>query len=516
MLALEVNQKFADSFAAAFGQLTKIDRESDLEAWGRVYCPHYFTSPSSDLHKWFGQRLSRMHDERGTKLVVEGPRGSAKSTYAVTLDVLFAACEQREMYINIFADSGDQARRHLESVARELSVNPKIQDRYPDAARCGSWNKSRLELANGCVIECAGSEAAVRGRRSGERRPSHIVLDDPESDDSVYSSITRERVRDWFMRGVLNLGDPETNYVVVGTRVHSDCLTAFLSRQPGWEHKVFKAIVEWPEDMALWAEWETLLGDPMDEARNEKALEFYQMHRLAMDKGAAVLWPDHESLYSLMVMRAMNGHAAFAAEKMNDPVDPSKCEWSPDNFSDPSKWFKDWPTGLLAECTALDPSKGKTDHTGDYQAMCRVGVDANHELWVECEAGHVPSDEMVDKFVTFSRDANCAVIEADCWQELLQKDVKEAAKKQGVLTPFEPILTQGVPKAMRVRRLGPYITRGRVHYRKNSGTNLLVKQLQEFPNGEHDDGPDSFEMALRSLARFTGSKSRNFAKGGFF
>ena len=94
--------------------------------------------------------------------------------------------------------------------------------------------------------------------------------------------------------------------------------------------------------------------------------------------------------------------------------------------------------------------------------------------------------------------------------------MKEAAKKQSCMTPFEPILTHGVPKTMRVRRLGPYITRGRVHWRKNQGTNLLVKQLQEFPNGEHDDCPDAMEQALRTLARFIGQRSRTFARGGFF
>jgi hypothetical protein len=32
------------------------------------------------------------------------------------------------------------------------------------------------------------------------------------------------------------------------------------------------------------------------------------------------------------------------------------------------------------------------------------------------------------------------------------------------------------------------------------GTRLLVEQLKEFPAGEHDDGPDALEMAIRLAA----------------
>jgi phage terminase large subunit-like protein len=33
--------------------------------------------------------------------------------------------------------------------------------------------------------------------------------------------------------------------------------------------------------------------------------------------------------------------------------------------------------------------------------------------------------------------------------------------------------------------------------RGSPGCQLLIKQLQEFPNGDHDDGPDVLEQAMR-------------------
>jgi hypothetical protein len=37
-----------------------------------------------------------------------------------------------------------------------------------------------------------------------------------------------------------------------------------------------------------------------------------------------------------------------------------------------------------------------------------------------------------------------------------------------------------------------------VRYKRGSpGTQMLLNQLKDFPLGDHDDGPDAFEMALR-------------------
>ena len=45
-----------------------------------------------------------------------------------------------------------------------------------------------------------------------------------------------------------------------------------------------------------------------------------------MTAAEAVLWPQREPLYDLMVLRATVGAAAFGSEKQNYPVDPSACE----------------------------------------------------------------------------------------------------------------------------------------------------------------------------------------------
>jgi predicted phage terminase large subunit-like protein len=56
-------------------------------------------------------------------------------------------------------------------------------------------------------------------------------------------------------------------------------------------------------------------------------------------------------------------------------------------------------------------------------------------------------------------------------------------------------------KVVRIRTLTPFLARGIMRFKGDSpGARLLVDQLRDFPLGDHDDGPDSLEMAVRLLA----------------
>jgi hypothetical protein len=55
-------------------------------------------------------------------------------------------------------------------------------------------------------------------------------------------------------------------------------------------------------------------------------------------------------------------------------------------------------------------------------------------------------------------------------------------------------------KEVRIRRLGTYLAQRLFRFKRRSpGTALLVQQLQDFPVGDYDDGPDALEMDLRTM-----------------
>lgn len=500
----DLKPKFFESmYSAALKVSRKLSgrtaRTTDLVAWGRQALPHYFTKPSSLQHKWLGARLVIAAMDRGAKLDIEGPRGSAKSTYISTIYPLWAACEKLEEYVIIAADTSGQAQKYLEAIATELLNNPWLASKYPEACGEGTtWNKSCIVLRNGVRIEAVGSGKKIRGRRSAQRRPTCIIVDDAEGDDAAYSRVKRTRIRDWFTKAILNLGDENTNYFVGGTRVHAECLTSHLSTMGGWEHKMFKAIITWPERMDLWGEWENVFNALDDRSREQKARAFYDENQVDMDRGAKLLWPEHESLYLLMCKRATDGYSSFESEKQNNPIDPSKCEWGPDYFKNPDIYFDEWPEDMECKTSSLDASKGIQDETADFQAMIDIGLK-DGDVYIDSDLSRRPLDQMCCEYVAriTLHGSDVAVCEDNQFQELLIDDLEQAARLVNCPVPIDG-MTNTQKKILRIRRLGPFITRQRLKFKRNSkGNAILIKQLSEFPHSDHDDGPDALEMAMR-------------------
>jgi len=273
-------------------------------------------------------------------------------------------------------------------------------------------------------------------------------------------------------------------------------------RLPGWKRLPFKSVIAWPNRMDLWDKWESILNDnSRSQATAESAAKlFYIVNEVEMTQGSEVLWPELESLYDLMFQRASEGHQSFESEKQNNPIDPSKCEWSPSNFEGDDIYFDEWPEDTVVKVMALDPSKGKKDKGGDYQAHIQLAVDSKGILYVDADLKHQPIKEMVAAFVETGRlfQPDVAVCEMEQFQELLLPEIEEAAAGRKLLMPVEGIDTEKVPKTMRIRRLSPYITRRRIKYRRRSaGIPILLRHMSDFPNGDYDDGPDALEMAVR-------------------
>ncbi len=468
--------------------------------WARTYLPHYFTRPPSAMHVWLAEQFDQMEHKRGGKLNVIGPRGSAKSTLASLAWPLRLAVEGREPYIWLVSDTRDQAHAHLEHLQAELADNPRLAADYPQAvARFPVWRKGAVQLANGVRIEAFGTGQRIRGRRRRASRPTLIVCDDLQNDQHIVSATQREWTQRWFHGALMGAGTRHTNVVQVATALHRDALALVLHRTPGWISRIFRAIERWPENMQLWESWEAIYADPDLPNAAAQARAFYEQHRQQLDAGAIVLWPEVQDLYALMCQRAERGRAAFEREQQGSPLNPDECEW-PEAYFDPGLAFECWPRDLIVKTMALDPSKGRDARRGDYSAYVLLGIDRQGLIYLDADLARRPTPQMVADgvrlWLQFRPDA--FGIEEQQYHDLLAAEFAAAFAAAG-MPSFQPqALVNRVPKVVRIRRLGPYLAGRRVRFKSRSaGSALLVNQLQDFPLGDHDDGPDAAEMALR-------------------
>lgn len=479
-----------------------------LLSWGQFWLSSYFRLPPSRMHRWLSDELDRFDAQRGSKLNVLGPRGSAKSTLGTLAYVLRCAVEGREPYIWIVSDTIGQARTHLAHVKAELEDNSLLAAYYPRSTGRGRvWRSDAIELPNGTVVEAYSTGQRLRGRRRRQHRPSLIVCDDLQNDKHISSTMQRMASRDWFHGALLKAGDRETNVVNFATALHRDALALELHRAAGWRSRLFKSIEEWPERLDLWETWEEHYLDAEDPDAAEYARLFFEERRAEMLSGARLLWPEHESLYALMTMRVDEGRAAFEREKQNSPIDPSKCEW-PEEYFGHHLWFDKWPSDLTVKVVALDPSKGGDARHGDYSAYVMLGIDRHDVLYVEADMDRRPTPTMVADGVRiihrFAPDG--FGIETNQYQDLLIEEFQRAFQEHKVRKMIPRRIDNYLNKNVRIRRIGPYLAQKRIRFLvKGTATKLLVDQLRDFPLGSHDDGPDALEMAIRLVETLTGT-----------
>jgi predicted phage terminase large subunit-like protein len=488
----------------------------DLLAWGAKYLLAHFSRPPSNMHRWLARKIDTMRNTRGMKINLLGPRGGAKSTIGTLAFPLREVVEGREPYIWIVSDTKHQACVHLENIKTELLENSLLAEDYPQAAGRGRvWRNNAIVLRNGATIEAFGTGQRIRGRRRREHRPTLIICDDLQNDGHILSAVQRGHSRDWFHGMLMKAGTTRTNVVNLATALHREALAMELHETPGWTSRIFKAVMGWPENMSLWHEWESIYVDIANPHYKTAARKLYEHNREEMDRGATLLWPEEEDLYSLMCMRAEGGHTAFEREKQNSPINPDLCEW-PESYFDESIWFDDWPAQLVVKTLALDPSKGGDARRGDYSAFVMLGVDRQGSVYIEADLKRRPTPQIVADGVELYRRFRPDIfgVEANQFQDLLAGEFEAEFRRQGILGARPWPVENRTNKLVRIRRLGPYLSSRRLRFKNDSpATRLLVEQLQEFPIGDHDDGPDAAEMALRLAAELLAGRGAKDALG---
>ncbi len=473
-------------------RLAKVeDKETGFRFFVETYLPHYVKGDASLFHeaafKRFPEIIHGMEDERrkGAKDCFVAPRGSSKSTHLSLGGALYVICLGLEHYILEICDVYSQAALLIEAIKSELTTNPRLAHDFPQATGAGRvWREGEIVTKNDIRVEGIGALQKVRGRRHGPNRPGLVFLDDLENDDNVRSPEQRKKLEAWIDKAVSEVGPPDGSLriIYVGTILHFDAVLARKSKSPAWQVTKFQAIMSWPDNMELWEAFEEHYHNDGPDA----AKAFYRANKAEMDKGAVVNWPSMQPLVMLMLKRA-ESHSAFATEYQNKPI----SENNP--FGKKLYWVQRHP-GLL-HFGAIDPSLGKRSKGRDPSAILIGGIDPRSGVMDVLEASirkRLP-DIIISDTIALQRDYACHLwfVEAVQFQEFLRTSLMKEAAKEHVALPAMPV-TPHADKDLRIERLQPPIAQGLIRLNRNHTT--LIDQLEQWPNADHDDGPDCLDM----------------------
>jgi predicted phage terminase large subunit-like protein len=482
--------------------------KTDFGFFCKTYFPHRGRAKHSSFHEWTFKRGQEIADgPGGAREAIAAPRGNAKSTFWTELFPLWSVITKRRRYPLILSDAIEVAAMMLEGIKTELLDNPRLAHDFPEAVGQGPvWQVGVIVTVNGTKIQCGGAGKRIRGARHGSQRPDLVILDDIENDENVASPAQRDKREAWIDRAVEPLGPPDgsMDMIYVGTVLHVDSVLKRKLINPAWNATTFKAIIQWPDRMDLWDQWEELYRNRGREA----ASAFLADNREAMHQGAEVLWPAVQTLEKLMVIRFRVG-ASFGSEYQNEPTDGDATFQHVQFWADRAAILREW-----AHFGAVDPSLGGRNKGRDPSAILVGAKDVGTGRLFVLEAAirrRVP-DRIINDVIALQDAYRCVkwAVEAIQFQEFLRQVLLTRSVERGIPVPAMAVKPH-TDKVLRIESLQPYVDAGLILFHASHTT--LREQLINFPNADHDDGPDCLEM-LWQLAMGVGVAAGANAGGG--
>jgi len=321
--------------------------------------------------------------------------------------------------------------------------------------------------------------SGVGGPITGKGADLLIVDDAIKNAQEALSGRHRQKVWDWFASTALTRLEPGGKVIIVMTRWHEDDLVGrLLKRQEGFDHHRMEVV-----------------SLPAIAGENDA---------LGRKEGEA-LWPERYSEKDLAAKKLTVGDYWWSAVYQQKPRNPEGAEW-PDEYFE-GIGFDQWPDSDSTEIRLMsfDPSKGKNDRAGDYSSII-LGYGNQTNLYVSCIMKRLPVTQACKLFVQIAAKhrVHVAAVETNQFQELLIEPIQAECERLGFgMRVVEFNNTKN--KVMRIRTLNASLAGKKFRFRKNvPGVDLLLGQLRDFPLGQHDDGPDSLEMADRLWRREMG------------
>jgi len=351
----------------ALPTVANFERKAKAEKDFRFFCETYFNRTFhlqwSDDHLKIIAKIEQavLH---GGLFALAMPRGSGKTSLAECA-CLWACLFGHRDFVCLIGASEVHAMEMLDSIKTELESNELLAADFPEvchpiealdgiANRCNGqlyngerthigWTSNEVILptiegspASGAIIKVTGITGRIRGmkfkRSDGKAaRPSLVVLDDPQTDESARSlsqCAARERILAGAVLGLAGPGKKIAGVMPCTVIRPGDIADNILNKEkhPEWNGERTKMVYRFPINERMWTKYGELRAESLRAFGDLRlATDFYNQNRIALDEGALIAWPqrfNHDECSA--IQHAMNlklqDEAAFFAEYQNEPL----------------------------------------------------------------------------------------------------------------------------------------------------------------------------------------------------
>lgn len=424
------------------------------------------------------ERKVREGVTRRTILILELPPRHGKSELASIRFPAWLLGRNPDKHVVTSSYSSDLSQA-FGTKTRNLVQSAEYRAIFPELSLSEDTTaKARWLTSKGGSYTSIGVGSAVTGFGA-----HFLIIDDPHKDRAEADSIVaRNNVWEWFRSTAWSRLEPEGVCILIMQRWSKDDLVARIFAEP-----------------------EAFKGVDIKEIKFPAIATENETYR----KPGDALWPARYDFTSLESIRGIAGLVNWSSQYQQEPIATENQEFKQEHFS----YFEEHELEgkNLIYTTTVDLATGdKEAKNGDYVAIITVGKEINKPYWyiVDCCIERIDPLKVCDYlFALWTRYRQRVVaIETNAYQKTFKFWLQEEMRRRQVYIPLQEIKSTK-QKEQRIRGLIPLYQTGVIKHRKSYM--LLESQLLNFPQDQHDDGPDSLAMQFDVILN-TSPTSRSY------
>lgn len=388
---------------------------------------------------------------------------------------------QWDPYVEIVAVDGDTATEFTAAIRVELERNPLLRSDWGDLTPVHhmDWGRKRRRpasdddfVSNGVRVIARGMSQSLRGGKHGPWRPTKLLGDDLDSEESVRTELQRDRnIRKLLRAGISGLDERKRRACIVGTPVDADCVVCRLT-----EHDQYRQHVA---------------ADGTSRGR------WVGLRTRARDEDGTILYPAKWSDEALDD-QLFEDEEGYGSELDDRPPRDGSSPFEALHYYDRAVWSD----VKLPSVLVFDPALGRRQ-TADLQALVHLrGPTPEGEYLVDLTEGYRDPDilHLVEEInqIRLELRPDVAALETIGFQALMEILLVAAGQRYGLLDDWLRIESHDEGKDLRIRGLARLSNRKKLLWPSDNSCRKGEQQAKSFPRGKRDI-LDAIEMGMRVL-----------------
>ena len=208
------------------------------------------------------------------RAVLWAPVEHGKTQQVAVGRVLYAIGSDPSRRIAIISDTAYQSMRILSAVKAHIEQNHRVKEVFPHLKRSEQagdpWHSHALTVARPTIAKDPSIQALGIGGAVTGARLDLVVMDDVLDFDNTRTPEQRKKLVEWMDSTILTRVTEGGRVEFISTPWHPDDLGHVLARRPGWESRIYSAVLN-PDDPP--EQWQPLWPEQFS---RERLLDIYK------------------------------------------------------------------------------------------------------------------------------------------------------------------------------------------------------------------------------------------------